>query len=282
LTVTDRRLIQQMLELRPASALAYRLKMSLGYIPTANDSVRIQYVDPDLPLVSTKRRKKLLLARRAYEASITKYERRIVQFPHMGVDTGTIWIPMGDSLRLAIREDIHRPGRIFGNTVTSDSMWTTDNSAIATVWSKRSFHGARVQTSEALLTARDTGQTVVRLTGLHGPSDTMPSRVPVAKTATRKVIVTRPVSRIQIEPRIQKIAVGGSVSLQVNVRDDWGRIIPGVPTRLWVSAMPWPQMYDVVGTRLVQFDSAGSRTVIAQFAGRADTMVVIVEARPRR
>jgi len=236
-----------------------------------NDSVPIRYVTPQIPQPDSTLLAEAERGRRQYEASITSIDRHISGAEGWwGMDD--IWVAVGDSIRLSLAEThCHYDSCVTGRQV-SDSGWSVRDSSIVRI---RPNCGAGC----VFAYGRRTGKTMIRVRGLHGPSDTMPSRKPPARRIERRIIVGRPVARVVILPRPDTVRVGQPYTFRARALDRAGRVIPDVPIEIVVdighrlgtlATKPYP----------AEFRVTGRRPVIATFRGLADTlMVTVIDAR---
>ncbi|HVH12486.1 MAG TPA: hypothetical protein VM759_05510, partial [Longimicrobium sp.] len=254
---------------RPELPRAYRM-----------DSVQVEYVDPQLPLPDSALRAEGAAARRRYEAARTTILRSLGTLGSWGDEA---WLVVGDSTPFVVKEIVCVVDfcREAPNPLTV-SGWHVADTTIVRLQAVPdtglvSFGGRRMPTISVI--ARRTGRTRVRALGLIGPSDTLPSRQPVPRDLEVTVVVTPPVARVELAPRIQTAVVGQPVRLRVRAVDAHGRDIPGAPVEVQVAngRFGWMKGPDLAP---IEFGVPGRHTVTASFGGQTDTLLVdVVPAR---
>ncbi|MBW3656484.1 MAG: hypothetical protein KY444_10275 [Gemmatimonadetes bacterium] len=277
LAMRDSARIARLVGLRPAWAAVWhgRPEVPRTY---PSDSVHIEYVDPQVPEPDSAVRVEAAAARRRYEASVNSIIRYISA---PGITRGEVWMAVGDSVRFSADE--HRchfdvcGGRYDALTASG---WTVGDSSVVRL---RPFvrPGRRFEREPAVwVVARRIGRTSVRVHGLSGSADTLPSREPVARELQVRVVVTAPVGRVQLSPRQARAQVGQPLRVRARAFDVRGRVIPGAPIRVEIIGGPYGRIMDGADLRHFAFESAGRHTLIASFGGRADTLMVDVAADP--
>lgn len=282
ITVNDRSLIHRLFGMRPAFVYVYR--SAPDDATEAGDSVAVRYVPPEIPAPGPEERSASAAAWRRYKARTSSIDRYIW---HPEGNWRPIWLAVGDSLRMSVTEywcGFDFCSDAFG--VIGDSGWSVDDSAIVAL---RATCHVPPTVDERLMGpvclyafARREGETTIRVRGLHGSSDTMPSQHPPARALATTVVVGAPVVRIEITPRPDTVHQGDSVALRVRALDVEGRVVPRAPTSLTVRRHESPQASGAETPVIVRFDSIGVDRVVAGFRGLADTLVVTVVGRRRR
>ena len=117
---------------------------------------------------------------------------------------------------------------------------------------------------------------MLRVRGLHGRSDTIPSRTPPQRQVERKVIVGSPVARIRIISPPNRVTVGEPVTFRVRALDRVGRAVPRVPVAITIDLGPYQAGLLATQVNPVRFVTPGLRLVTAAFRGLVDTAVVRV------
>ncbi len=184
-----------------------------------------------------------------------------------------IWVALGDSIRLDVRETLCHHDHCAGlGWPAGDSGWSVKNSRIVSLSRTCSpvcvmAHGRRI------------GQTIVTVRGLHGRSDTIPSWSPPPRTVERRIRVGRPVRQIRILPRPDTVLVGRPQAFSARAFDRAGRVIPKVPIEILVETdSVYKRGMLATQPSPVEFEQPGRRAVIATFRGLSDTLMVTVIA----
>jgi hypothetical protein len=240
------------------------------------DSARVEYSDPQMPPPTRAVIAEGERAHRREQASITSITRYITAGSS---EWGDLWMAAGDSVLLRLTEmrchyDVCGPGH---DVAAPDSAWSVGDGAVARLRIHLASTGrarSRREPVGSLIGLRP-GRTTVRVSGIHGTSDTIPSSRPVPTTLERTVVVTRPIARVRIAPMADSARVGESRRLDVRVYDVDGNVVPRAPAELEVSGGRYPYRTSVNTMSGVSFDAPGIWTIIASFAGKADTVRVI-------
>jgi alpha-tubulin suppressor-like RCC1 family protein len=271
LSLRDRARIAELFEMRPASVAAYH-RVPYDESPWSFDTVRVEYIAPEIPEPDATLRAAAAEKRRRYEISIHQTSRHITGGPPY---TGLLWLAVGDSMRVGIAEtqctyDVCSRGL----AVVTGSGWVVGDSSIAALHGVS--QGAALRPPEAFVVARRPGRTTLRIDGLTGPSDTMPSRTHPERSITRDVLVTVPVDRVRILPRPDSVVVGSAVQFSLQALDRAGQVIEGAPVIGRFDTGRHTQGFEGPGPFRAQFDVPGRRTLVASLGTRADTVAVMV------
>ncbi len=271
LSLRDGARIADLFGLRPGSVLEYH-RAPYDESPWSRDTVRVEYVAPEIPNPDSARRAAAVEQRRRYEISIHQTTRFITGWPPY---TELLWLAVGDSLRVGVAEMrcVHDACSI-GLTVVTASGWFVGDSSITALHGVS--QGAALRPSEALLVARRPGRTMLRVDGLTGPSDTTPSRTPPERSITRDVLVTVPIERVKISPRPDSVIVGSTVQFGVQAVDRAGQVIEGAPVVSRFDNGRYSRVYVGPAPFRASFETPGRSTIVASLGTRADTVVVIV------
>lgn len=279
LTLRDSATVARLVGLRPARAAVWHNRPELPRTYSW-DSVQVEYVDPQVPLPDSALRAEGAAARRRYEAARTTILRDLNTPGSWGDEVSMI---VGDSTPFVVKEIVCVIDfcREAPNPLTV-SGWHVADTTIVRVQAVPDaglvlFGGRRMPTISVI--ARRPGRTRVRVLGLTGPSDTLPSRQPVPRDLEVGVVVTPPVARVDLAPRIQTAEVGQPVRLRVRAVDARGRDIPGAPVEVRVEG---GRFWRMKGPDLapIEFAVPGRHTVTASFGGQTDTLLVdVVPAR---
>jgi Regulator of Chromosome Condensation (RCC1) repeat protein len=277
LTVENKTAIARLFGTRPPRVRVFRVTPDEE--PSyRSDSVEVRYVDPQIPQPDSSTRAQAARGRRRYQASITSIGRTIEGGTGWGVED--LWLAVGDSLPLTVKETHCHYDSCFGSRAElGDSGWSVGDTSVVQIMSAcRNGEMKRTlgDSCSIMARARRIGRTTISIRGLHGPSDTMPSRHPPERRVERTVIVGPPVARVVFVTRPDTVLLGEPVTFQVRALDRAGQVIPDVPVEVWTdvgsytsaqsASQPWP----------VQFQAVGPRLVTASFRGLADTLVVRV------
>ncbi|HEX8394158.1 MAG TPA: hypothetical protein VF665_17575 [Longimicrobium sp.] len=278
ITLRDSAIIARLVGLRPEWAQVWQ---SRPEVPTRfrQDSARIEYVDPQVPQPDSALRAEGAASRRRYEAEVNSI-RRYISGPTHGRDG--VWLAVGDSAALVVGETrCHFDVCSSYNPVESDSGWAVGDSSIISL--RPVVAGRRRVWREGpsiSVVARRIGRTTVRVRGLRGPGDTLPSREPVARSLEVQVRVTPPVARVEFTGREARGVVGQPVRLRVRVIDTRGRVIAGAPVSVLVEGGRYRRGMGASELEGFRFDAPGRHTFIATYGSHADTLVVDVAPAP--
>jgi hypothetical protein len=194
LSLRDTVEIRQSFGLHPASVqLLVNVPPEMGDIGVF--AAPVQYVDPPILLDSAER---VVVAkeRRRRDASINRYSRGIDGGPH----GRTLSMAVGDSINLWIQYyhclvDVCSTYDFLDNEPRDWGRWSLSDSSIATL--HRSIvlgEGSGFPTQDRdrgrVLVARRPGRTILRVSGVHTATDTMPSLTPLDSILEREIIVT--------------------------------------------------------------------------------------------
>jgi hypothetical protein len=103
----------------------------------------------------------------------------------------------------------------------------------------------------------------------------MPVREPPEHELEGEIVVTLPIARVRIQPRLDTIRVGAIVNLRAIVTDVAGSVLEGAPALVHAIEDEGRTIYPV-GPGDFAFTAPGRRTLIASFGGRTDSLSVIV------
>ena len=164
----------------------------------------------------------------------------------------------------------------------SDSLWALDDTSIAGLSTiVRSSRVLTFGSPSIRLVGRRPGHTTLRIALPPLSTDSAPSSSPPERLLAREVVVTRPLTRLELSPRPHSLRVDEAIQLRVRAIDDEGRAYENPPARVTVNGGKQP--YIQMGTSPVHatFDSAGTRTVVARFGSLADTLTLRIVPAPR-
>ena len=278
LTLRDSAKIARLFGMRPPSVQAWHRGPDEVH-DSWSAAVRVEYVAPTIPPPTAATRLDAARSRRRYEASITTISRYI-----KGREPWRpLWLENGDSVAVSVGEmrchhDSCSSGEYAG---LRDSGWTILDTTIARV--QRVLQdssddieiliGGRERTYVKALRA---GRTILRVGGVHGPSDTAASSTPPAHQIEREIIVTPPIGRVEIVPRPDSVRALETVTLSVRVLDREGHEVTGLPWQLEVLDG------DTRGIRLgpapvpLVFNSAGRTRITVRLGPHTDSLSILV------
>jgi len=278
LTLRDSAQIARLFGMRPAFVQAWN-RGPRDADQFSSDSVRVQYVAPDIPLPTAATWQDAARSRRRYEASIST----IVRFLNGGDPFRPLWLEIGDSVKVSLaemhcRNDVCSSG---GYSALHDSGWTVLDTTIARLQpvhrdSSDDIERLLIGNASKYVKALHVGRTVLQVRGLHGPSDTAASSSPPAREIEREIIVTPPIERVEIVPRLDTVRALENFTLRVRVLDREGSEITGLPWQLEVLDG------DSRGIRIgpeplsLVFDAPGRTRIAARLGAHTDTLSVMV------
>lgn len=265
LTLRDSAVISELFGLRPDTATAYRSGPDMQ--GGVQSPVRVTYVDPQLPPPDSAIRAAAAERRRRHFATVNRASREIVaQRPR-----ANLWLVVGDSAAAQVQQSrCSYDMCVISGPAFPEARWSVADSSIARIRP----HGKRgVQ-----VVALRPGRTVLRVTGLAGPGDTVGAYNPLPGEVEQEVVVTGPVTAVRICPR-WPVYAGAPFPLHVEVVDSENNVFRDPPVRIAMgdgSTRLAPS--DTAG---VLFHGSGSISLRAAFAGHADTLQLRVIPRRR-
>jgi hypothetical protein len=280
LVLRDSARIARLFGMRPDSVLTWHLRHDVPYVP-GSSRVRVEYVEPQLATPGMAMREETRLAMRRFRASRTTIDRAIRAVGSTR-RASAVWLAVGDSVSLEVEESgIFEDLGILGATVL-DSGWTVDDSTIVRL--RRvpvdSTHPLWWPTTR--LVGRRPGRTIVRVHGMHGAGDSMPSRRPPPRTTERAVIVTPPIARVELVTRPDTVRVGERVELRARAVDRAGGVHDDLPIELQVHSDRLAFRHQSPGPTGYAFDAPGLALLVARIGGRADSVRIVVVDAPTR
>lgn len=278
LTWRDTALIARLFAMRPAWFHAYRRRPD-GSDEIPSDSIRVEYGDPQIPEPDSLTRAGAAQARLAYQASINWISRRIdrTDAPWW---SNEMWLEVGDSAQFRVSGARCSYDFCFGSSIVLDSGWTVLDTTVAQAHSlpARPTNANRliVERSPAVtLVGLRPGRTRLRVTGLHGASDSIPTNRPPPRSLEQAIVVTVPVDRVRMSPRPEVIRLDDTMKVVARVFDRNGKEIAGAPVAISLREAGGEntQIWEPFRRR---FTKPGKKTLIATFGRHADTLTVIV------
>lgn len=276
LALKDSSVITRLFGLRPAAVSVRRERPDEAY-SFLGDSVRVEYVAPEIPAPNADTREDARRSQRAFETSISVIVRTIVGGTP---EAGPLWLTIGDSATLRVDETWCHYDLCGSTTFNAATTWTIDDSSVVGLRSSvRTALDAFPQT-RAVVTARRLGRTTVRASLGPSPSDTMPSSRPPSRRVERAIQVSPPVGRVELASPADTLHSGESYHIGVRVFDLTGRLIRGAPVQGRLGT-EFASTADSTGRLFFYFQSAGKQTIVATFGGKTDTLRLTV-APPRK
>jgi hypothetical protein len=279
LTVRNAREIKRLFGMRQRTVSVFLNRPEESY-DYAGDSVRVEYVAPQIPEPNAETRADARRSQAAFEKSIRSVSRTIGGGRQHWAD---LWLVLGDSATLSVSElqcvyDVCSESGFAG-----DVTWTIDDSSVArlTRVAAERFEFTSAGRDRVIVRPVRVGRTTVRGSLAASASDTAVSSTPPARTLSRVVHVTPAVARVELVARSDTIRAGEQTEFHARALDAGGRVIPGAPVDAKVVSQSFVTSAGAEGRLWLTIDSPGMQTIVASFAGRADTVVVRVGP-PRR
>jgi hypothetical protein len=277
--LTDSLRIASLFGLRPEWVRPWRLSPEEPFNITL-DSVRVEYVAPQIPMPDSTLRAEAARRLRAYEDRVTWTNRYIDGGLRGG---GAIWLVVGDSTEVQLVEDQCVNDVCYGrSSVVPDSGWAVADTSIAHVHTmlpgtdRSVFHSS---TPAVYLVARRPGRTTLRARGLHG-APTMSRRNDRERGRLSLDVVVAPgIGQVEIEPHADIVSIRKPLELSVRVVDDAGNPLEHAPVSITLIDGPHREVRGGNDPMTVYFATPGRRMLIAAFGGRADTSYVNVVER---
>lgn len=272
LLLRDSARIDSLFGMRPAWVARFR-RTPAGF---ERDSVRITYLEPQIPQPTVATAAAAARRRRVHDVSASSISRSIVSAGDWHAD---LWLATGDVLPVTVLEQRCREDVCtieFG--AASDSGWMVRDSTVVAIRSDTArilYPSGRRRPPGPRLVALRPGRTTLHVRGLHGAADTMPSRTPVPRELTREIVVTPPIARVEIGPHADTVRAGESFAITIRVTDIEGRVYDEAPVS--IRSVEPPASGGLSTGRVRQFalyGPPGRRTIVATFGGRADTTTV--------
>jgi hypothetical protein len=287
-TVDDGRVV---LTLRDSAQIARRFGMRPAFVRVwqerhakherfADDSARVEYIAPQIPLPDAATREDAARSQRRYEASITTISRYITG----GIHSGSLWLEVGDSAAVSVTEmQCHYDVCTSAFSTPLDSGWTIADPSIARLQLAKPNSSDTVFIlggAPRYVKALRPGRTTMRVRGIHSPSDTAPSSKPPERELAREIIVTPPIERVEIAPRPDTVRVGEIITLHVRALDHEGRDFAGLPWQLEV--LDGENRGIHIGPEAVSlgFTVPGRARIAARLGIHTDTITVTAIATP--
>jgi hypothetical protein len=239
----------------------------------------VEYIEPRIPSPDTATLADARASQRRYQASISSISR------HISIEddpySDSFWIAVGDSAEVSVHESKCTYDSCLGGMLSvGDSLWTLDDSVFAVL--RPIVRSANIISFSGTtqVVGRRPGHTTLRVALPPMSSDTAPSRTPPARVLKREVVVTPPLKRIELFPRVDSLRVDESVELRVRVGDVDGRWYENPPSRVTVGRGDRSYIMQGASPVRVQFDKPGPQMIVARFGRLVDTLTIrVVPAR---
>lgn len=275
LVLRDSAEIARLFGLRPAHVSVSRVRLDV-HSNLPRDSVPVEYGEPAIPAPDAALRAR---SARLYAALLNHYHRRI--HGGEGDDTPTLWMEVGDTLVLSVRET-HCVWDYCSEDaeVVRDAGWTVSDSTVARLLPPEPGRAYfRMSPPRRLVGLRE-GSTRVTVTGLASPSDTLPGADSLPRTLTREIIVRRPLARVALTASDTTVAVGRTVTIRAAAIDERGARMEGAPIRMEVVLQGRTHVRTGPDPFHVAFPAPGTYVVTGSFASATDTLVITVVPAP--
>jgi hypothetical protein len=280
LTVRNAREMRRLFGMRPSTVSVFLNRPEESY-DYAGDSVRVEYVAPQIPEPNAETRADAKRSRAAFERSIRSVSRSITGGPQRWAD---LWLALGDSATLNVSE-MHCVYDVCSESgFAGDVTWTIDDSSVARL---TRVPAERVEFSSAgrdrvIVRPVRVGRTTVRGALGASASDTAMSATPPGRKLSRVVHVTPMVARVELVPSSDTIRAGEQTEFHARALDAAGGVIAGAPVEAKVVSQSFVTSAGAEGRVWLTIDSPGTQTIVASFGGKADTVVVRVGPVRRR
>ena len=188
LTFLDSAQIARLFGMRPAIVDAWHSRPGAEG-RSSRDSVRVEYVEPQIPLPDSATRDDAAHSRRRYEASISLVAR------YINGRVEALQLRVGDSTAVYVSEMQCRHDVCTTGSTPLDSGWTVADTSIARLQvvppDSTDGHTVFIFGGKPLyLKALKPGRTMLRVRGIQSGLDSAPSSEPPARELEREVIVT--------------------------------------------------------------------------------------------
>jgi hypothetical protein len=277
LTLRDSARVARLFGLRPQSVAVWQRAPGVEDA-SSRDSALVEYIAPQIPFPNAATRADAARSQRRYEASISRITRYIT-----GRETWhPLWLEVGDSERVAVHEmHCKYDSCSDGHPTPVDSGWTISDTLIARLQlAERESSADMIILSSGggryFVKALRPGRTTLRVRGLHSTSDTAASEKPPEAQLEREVIVTPPITRLEIAPRRDTVRTGELFTLRVRALDSRGQELAGLPWRLDVIDGSYRSIQLGPEPQRFLFTTPGRVHIAAALGAHADTLTVTV------
>jgi hypothetical protein len=234
----------------------------------SSDSVRIEYVEPALPMPDSARVAAAARAALEYEASITSVTRYLAGAERWGQP---LWIAVGDTADVGVEEmTCHYDACRVSNWPQLPGTWRVTDTTVATLLAPRIMPNVpNFFPGKRRVVGASPGTTTLEVAGLPGTAT--PTRTPPPSRVDRVVVVTPPLTGIRIAPRLTTIDSTRAVTLAITAIDRDGAVHEDAPGTIVVIYRGDTTRYG--DSKITSWFSApGAVTVIARFRALTDTL----------
>jgi hypothetical protein len=268
---------------RPESITVLRQRPG-GRKRSSLERVPVRYAAPPLAVLESALQNERY-GQQVYEAKTYSMSRFIAG----GTDSPDLWLAVGDSAVLGIQEmwcerDACWPDRAPRNARGDWGRWMLSDSSLATLHRAVSpvatfpfrYDPERMMT----LVGVKSGRTELRAVGVHTLGDSATLHRPLDSIVTRSVLVTPPISRLEIFPRPATMVTGERRAFVVLALDRSGQPIVGTPVELFWGTRDGHSAALATEPVVVNFDRPGRHEIIGKLGAHADTVRLDVAGPP--
>ena len=271
--------IRRLFALRPAFLRFSSLRPDDPFA-VGNHSVRVEYVEPQIPQPTAATRTEWARAVRRYDASIHSYHRSIATDERPIHSGGPLWLQAGDSMAVRVAE-LHcthdsctetRPG-------PTDSGWTLSDPTVARLQAPDTNARRRPYSrsdTRYFVKAHRPGRAIISVLGVRGPSDTAASSTRPERNLQRELLVTQRVSRVRFVRKPDTVRVKEAFTIDIRAFDAEQREVAGVPIELRYVDRGIDHAGTATPNLQMQLVTPALTRLIARVGQIADTAIVIV------
>jgi hypothetical protein len=278
IVLRDSAVIRRLFGLRPTHVTSWqRIPTDTASLPR-EDSVRVEYVAPQIPEPDSAFKAEAVRAHRRYYTSVHRSYRELKR--SSGDRAGPIWLNVGDSTSLSVF--VIKCASDFCSERNEDTYvagLTVDDTSIAELRTPAASEGQRRLriTPQIQLLARRPGTTTVRLRGLPIDADEEEGGRKSQRELARAVFVAPAIARVELSPRRDTVRVHESVEFHLRAIDITGEVIEHLPASLTVDNEPASgELHTATDPLRVMFRTAGTRILIGRLGSHADTLRITV------
>jgi alpha-tubulin suppressor-like RCC1 family protein len=269
--------IRRLFALRPA-AVEYSVQRPEDSWDASRHSVRVEYVDPQIPLPTAATHAEWARARRRQDASINSYHRAIAGDDHWLYSGTALWLQAGDSMAVHVSE-MHCTYDLCTEThpPPSDSGWSVSDSTVARLQSPDTSarRSSSWRAARYFVQALRPGRVMLAVRGVHGATDTAASSSRPERDIQRELIVTRPIARVHFVKKPDTVRVKEPFTLDLRAFDADGRELAGVPIELRYTDRGIDHGGVATPNMQIQLEAPGPTRFVARVRQFADTATVV-------
>lgn len=273
LVLRDSAEIARLFGLRPSHVRVRREHLARAHL--AHDSVRVEYVEPAIPVPDAALRAHAARATREYEASVNTYARRISAWMDND-DLPTLWMWVGDTITVFANEThCHYDYCSMPGPMEKRGAWTVEDTSVARLLPVSTpGHPFR------RIVAVEQGSTRVTVTGLGSPADTLPGGDSLPGKVTREILVRQRPARVELSASDTVVAAGETVTIHAAAFDGHGRVVEGAPVRMEAPMGIQTRVHTGPEPLLFAASAPGRYEVRASLASATATLVITVQSLP--